>query len=325
TLYVTNGGTNSVAVVRLGRGAGIDSEDDSDGSDEQGVARGRVVGLIPTGWYPNSVVVSADGQRLFVVNGKSNAGPNEGACRDSLEPNPPPACRARNQYVLQLEKAGLLTLPLPSGRELARLTRQVGINNHFLDRLDPYEEQVMQFLRQRIHHVIYIIKENRTYDQVLGDLEVGNGDPELTLFPETTTPNHHALARQFVTLDSFFDSGEVSGVGWDWSTAARTTDIVEKTQFVNYAGRGLRYGWKGTNRSINVGLATPAERQIFQPLTPDDPDLLPGAIDYASPEAPGDTADAEYLWDVALRSGLSVRNYGCFGDLSRYQIALPGY
>src|SRR5262249_9289490 len=105
----------------------------------------------------------------------------------------------------------------------------------------------------------------------------------------------------------------------------RTTDIVEKTQFVNYAGRGLSYDWEGTNRNINVGLATPAERQIFQPLTPDDPDLLPGAIDYASPEAPGDTADAEYLWDAALRSGLSVRNYGCFGDLSRYQTALPGY
>jgi len=67
--------------------------------------------------------------------------------------------------------------------------------------------------------VIYIVKENRSYDQVLGDLEKGNGDPSLTLFPEAMTPNHHELARRFVTLDNFFDSGEVSGVGWNWSTA----------------------------------------------------------------------------------------------------------
>ena len=322
TLYVTNGGTNSVAVVRLGRTCGGDSEDDSGEVDSDG-GRSRVVGLIPTGWYPNSVVVSPDGSRLFVVNGKNLPGPNPGACRDTLETSPPPTCTSHNQYVLQTEKAGLLSLPLPSGRALMRLTQQVGINNHFVDQRDPYEEQVMEFLRGRIRHVIYIIKENRTYDQVLGDLEVGNGDPSLTLFPEPMSPNHHALARQFVTLDAFFDSGEVSGVGWNWSTAARTTDIVEKTQFLNYAGRGLTYDWEGTNRNINVGLATVEARQEFQPLTPDDPDLMPGAVDDVSPEAPGDTAEGEYLWDAALRRGLSVRNYGCYGDLSRYQ-DLPG-
>ena len=327
TLYVTNGGMNSVAVVRLGPAA-IDSEDPSDEADHDmdeadAGRRSSVIGLIPTGWYPNSVVVSASGQRLFVANGKNIVGPNEGACRDTLLVNPPPACTSHNQYVLQAEKAGLLSLPVPSSRELVRLTRQVGINNHILDQRDPYEQQVMEFLRGRIRHVIYIIKENRTYDQVLGDLEVGNGDPELTIFREAIAPNHHALARQFVTLDSFFDSGEVSGVGWNWSTAARTTDIVEKTQFLNYAGRGLTYDWEGTNRNINVGLGTVKERQAFQPLNPPDPDLLPGAIDDVSPEAPGDTAEAEYLWDAALQKGLAVRNYGCFGDLSRYQ-DLPG-
>jgi YVTN family beta-propeller protein len=322
-LYVTNGGTNSIAVVRLGRSTGADDEDDTADLDADRGVRSQVVGLIPTGWYPNSVVVSSDGSHLFVVNGKSVPGPDPGACRDTLETSPPPTCTSHNQYVLQTEKAGLLSLPVPIGRELARLTRQVGINNHFVDQRDPYEQQVMEFLRGRIRHVIYIIKENRTYDQMLGDLEVGNGDPDLTLFNEPLSPNHHALARQFVTLDAFFDSGEVSGVGWNWSTGARTTDIVEKTQFLNYAGRGLTYDWEGTNRNINVGLPTAKDRQQFQPLTPDDPDLFPGAIDDVSPEGPGDTAEGEYLWDAALRRGLWVRNYGCYGDLSRYQ-DLPG-
>ena len=119
----------------------------------------------------------------------------------------------------------------------------------------------MNFLQSRIKHVVYIVKENRTYDQILGDLEVGNGDPSLTLFPEPLTPNHHALARQFVDLDNFFDSGEVSGDGWNWSTAARTTDFTEKTVPINYAGRGLDYDWEGTNRNINVGYQTLEERK----------------------------------------------------------------
>ncbi len=317
TLYVTNGGMNSVAVIRLGRDSlGIAADGLDSGERQSGIA-----GLIPTGWYPNSVSTSGDGQRLFVVNGKSGPGPNAGACRDtlSIDPDALNACRSRNQYVLQLEKGGLLSLPIPSGRTLAELTRQVGINNHLVGQRDPYGEQVMEFLRNRIHHVIYIVKENRTYDQVLGDLEVGNGDPNLTIFPEAISPNHHALARQFVTLDGFFDSGEVSGVGWNWTTAARTTDIIEKTQFVNYAGRGVSYDWEGANRNINVGLATVAERQKLQPLTPDDPDLLPGAIDDAAPEAP-DKSQADYLWDAALRRGLTVRNYGCYGDLALYTL-----
>jgi len=307
TLYVTNGGTNSVAVVSLGPEP----------------APSEVVGLIPTAWYPHSVSVSTNGRRLFVVNGKGLTGDALGACRDtlSIDPAAQNPCLARNKYVLQLEKSGLLSLPVPTGTALRRLTRQVATNNHFTDQQDDYERYVMDFLRSRIHHVIYIIKENRTYDQILGDLELGNGDPSQNIFPEEFTPNHHALARNFVTLDAFQDSGEVSGVGWNWTTAARTTDIVEKTQFPNYAGRGLSYDWEGTNRNINTGLATVAERQLFNPMTPSDPDLMPEAVDYVAPEAPGDTSAADYLWDVALRRGLSVRNYGCFGDLARYGLA----
>jgi hypothetical protein len=179
----------------------------------------------------------------------------------------------------------------------------------------------MAFLRSHIKHVIYIIKENRTYDQVLGDLPRGNGDPLLTLFPEATTPNHHGLAKQFVTLDAFQDSGETSGVGWNWTVSARTTDSVEKTQPPNYAGRGLNYDWEGTNRNINVGLATLADRLAANPITPTDPDLLPGTSDVASGDpADGEAAGESYLWDAALRKGLTIRNYGCFGDLVRSSI-----
>jgi YVTN family beta-propeller protein len=311
TLYVTNGGINAVAVIRLG---------DDDGDDDD---RSEVVGLIPTGWYPDSVTVSGDGSRLYVTNGKSVPGPDPGSCRDTLSTAPGAGgpCTGRNQYVLQLEKAGFLTLPVPSRWTLGRLTDQVAENNHFPGTEDTQrDERMMAFLRSHIHHVIYIIKENRTYDQILGDLEVGDGDPDLTLFPEPLTPNFHALARNFVALDRFFDSGEVSGVGWNWSTGARTTDIIEKTQFLNYAGRGLSYDWEGTNRNINVGLPTLAERLAAFPGTPTDPDLLPGAIDVAAPQAPGAVPVAEYLWDAALRAGLSVRNYGCYGDLVRYSV-----
>ena len=103
---------------------------------------------------------------------------------------------------------------------------------------DPKSRELFAFLRQHIKHVIYIVKENRSYDQVLGDLDKGNGHPSLTLFPEAMTPNHHELARRSVTLDNFYDSGEVSGVGWNWSTTARTTDEVERTIPLNYASGG---------------------------------------------------------------------------------------
>jgi YVTN family beta-propeller protein len=331
TLYVSNGGTNSVAVVRLGPAARVEQggargrdQDDQEGGpdrDEEAGTLGSVEGLIPTGWYPDGVEVAVNG-RLHVINAKGVAGPNPGACRNSLStaPSAGAGCNATNQYVWQLEKAGYLTLPIPSGEELSRLTLQVARNNRFPGEGVPERDGLMAFLREKIKHVVYVIKENRTYDQVLGDLDRGDGDPSLALFPERITPNHHALARNFVTLDRFLDSGETSGVGWNWTTAARTTDFTEKTQPVNYAGRGLSYDWEGTNRNVNVGYATPGQRAAANPATPADPDLLPGTADVASPRtAEGATA---YLWSNALRHGLSVRNYGVFGDLAIYS-ALP--
>jgi YVTN family beta-propeller protein len=316
TLYVTNGGINAVAVVQLGQRGRQSGRNDDDRGDSD---RSEVVGLIPTGWYPESVSLSADGRRFFVVNGKGLPGPG---CIDVASNATYDSCWNGNEYVWQLEKAGFLSAPIPSGTALARLTLQVAANNHFpTGDESPTQRRLMTFLRSKIKHIIYVIKENRTYDQILGDLPRGNGDPLLTLFPEATTPNHHGLASQFVTLDAFQDSGETSGVGWNWTVSARTTDSVEKTQPPNYAGRGLNYDWEGTNRNINVGLATLADRLAANPITPADPDLLPGTSDVASGDpANGEAAGESYLWDAALRKGLTIRNYGCFGDLTRSSV-----
>lgn len=301
TAYVTNAGTNSIAVIKLERDV-----DDS-----------HVVGLIPTGWYPNSVSVSPDGSKLYVVNGKSIPGPNPPGCRSnfSIESGGQP-CYANQKYILQMEKGGLGVIPLPADAELRALTTQVARNNHFVE-TPAAQPQVMSFLRQNIKHVIYIVKENRTYDQVLGDLEKGNGDPKLNLFPETMAPNHHELARRFVTLDNFFDSGEVSGNGWNWSTAARATDYTERTIPMNYAKRGITYDVEGVNRGINVSENTLADRNAAKLDGPED--QLPGHADVAAPDGPGeDESGAGYLWDSALRAKISIRNYGFYIDLTRY-------
>jgi DNA-binding beta-propeller fold protein YncE len=324
TLLVTNGGANALAVVRLGdRAAGLPPARSARRGDDDAPAKAagsKVVGLIPTGWYPTAVAVRADGRQLYVVNGKSNTGPNADNCKRSLSSSrgAENACRAANQYVWQLEKAGFLTLPAPSPAELGRLTRQVAQNDHFARAGAAQSEAVAGFLRQHIRHVIYVVKENRTYDQILGDLEVGNGDPKLALFGRGITPNQHALAREFVDLDAFFDSGESSNTGWDWTTAARTNDWTEREAPVNYARRGLQYDQEGPNRNVNVGLAILAERREANPLTPDDPNLLAGARDVAAPDGPGGDPGAGYIWNSALRAGLSVRNWGFFADLARY-------
>ena len=285
-LFVTQGGTNSVAVVPL---------------NEKGSWRS---GLIPTGWYPNSVSLSADGRYMYVVNALSSAGPNPQARADLNY----------NQYVLQMRKAGLLTVPMPSARELTRLTKQALFNNGANEKDLRDNDRKMAFLRSKIKHVIYIVKENRTYDQVLGDLEKGNGDPSLTMFPEPISPNHHQLARQYVTLDNFNCSGSVSGDGWVWSTAGRASDFTEKTIAINYAGRGLSYDYEGMNRNINVAQATVAERQAVNPFVSDDPDVLPGTADVAALDGPGGEKGKGYIWDAARRGGLTVRNYGFYGD-----------
>jgi len=319
-LYVTNGGANSVAVIHLAA--------QSAGSNGPSGAKSELRGLVPTGWYPNSVSVSADGSMLYVVNGKSNAGPNPQNCRDaaSLLPSGTEAgCAASNSYAWQLTKAGFLTLPVPHGDALEELTAQVAQNNNYSAQQNGADVGIMGFLHEKIGHVIYIVKENRTYDQILGDLGKGNGDPSIVVYPQPLTANLHALAASFVDLDNFYDSGEVSGDGWNWSTSARAADTIEKTEPINYAGRGLNYDYEGTNRNVNVGFGTPQERAAAFPAYDSLPpsvanNLLLGTADISAPDSPEGEEGAGYLWDSALRAGLNVRNYGFFIDLGPYSV-----
>src|SRR5215469_3075967 len=314
TLYVTNGGANSIAVIDsfvLYAYPGGKSP----------VSLSDVRGLIPTGWYPSSVSVSADGKMLYVLDTKSVPGPNPEGCRNttSIARGGLDGCYSQNEYILQLNNIGFEAIPTPGGSELKSLTKQGAENDHYeSDSQRAANEKTMEFLRQHIKHVIYIIKENRTYDQVLGDLPEGNGDPKLTVFPKALGPNHHQIAQQFVDLDNFYCSGDVSGEGWNWSTAARATDIVENTYPINYADRGLTYDFEGEDRNINVGIASPRARRTDNPETPDDDNLLPGTNDVAAPDGPGGDAETGYLWDTALRAKLTLRNYGFFLEGGRY-------
>jgi DNA-binding beta-propeller fold protein YncE len=305
--YVTNAGTNSVAVIDIAR------------------VQPAVLGLIPTGWYPTSVAASADGKWLYVVNAKSLSGPN---------PKYGQGGSKSGQYVLQLTKAGFLALPVPHREVLEDLTELVASNNGFgrsageTGKHDVGLEQrrrdatTMSFLRQHIRHVIYIVKENRTYDQILGDLPVGNGDPSLTMYGQAITPNFHAIARGFVDLDNFYCSGEISMNGWQWSTAGRGLDLNEKVGPVNYAKRGGSYDSEGSSRHINVGLATARERVESNPIygaqAANDPDLLPGTANEVAADGPDGEEGKGYIWDAVLRAGKTLRNYGFFEDLQRY-------
>ncbi len=328
TLYVTNGGTNSLAVIGLKYdGRGRPDKRDNDGRQDKDRDRGNgswhprssrvrayVTGLIPTGYYPNSVSVSRNGARLYIVNGMSNTGPNPEACRDNLSiaSGSSSVCNAANQYSWQLTKAGFLTVPVPSANQLSRLTEQVAYNCGMdKTREQLRDDRVMAAVRRQVKHVIYVVKENRTYDQILGDLPRGNGDPSLAIM-SPFSPNHKKLAMDFVLLDNFLDSGTVSGDGWNWSTAGRANDFTQKTVSINYASRGFSYDWEGANRGVNVSLPGLAERQTQNPAYPNDPNLLPGVGDVAAPDSPEGEAGTGYLWDSALRAGLTVRNYGFF-------------
>ncbi len=326
TLYVTNGGANSVAVIPL-----------------SGPAPHQVSGLLPTAWYPHSVSLSADGSLMYIVNGKSDPGANPANLygnTDRLTQTTYPQgnvaalaqTNAANQYVLQLNRASLVTLPVPAPGDLPMLTSQVASNNRYNVAENPVDEDMMSGLRERIKHVVYIVKENRTFDQVLGDLTNGaNADPTLTVFGRRITPNEHRLATNFVTLDNFFDAGDVSLDGWSWSTQGRTTDSVGKNTAVNYGGRGVSYDTEGQNRNISIGNvgatpdATVAAREAAFPgytaalaaLKGGAVNVLPGLANVGAADAPK-IVQGGYLWDSALRGGLIVRNYGFLVDLTRY-------
>jgi len=308
-LLVTLGGINAVAIV------------------DPREAENPVRALIPTGWYPSAVATNASGARVFVVNRKSPPGSNMQGCPPELAiyRGQPQACGAANQYIYQLEKSGFLEFPFPDDHALAAATLQVAENIGLPGAAARGAADArMAELRNRVKHVVFIIKENRTYDQVLGDLEIGNGDPHLAILGEALTPNHHRLARQFVTLDNFYDSGEVSATGWAWSTAARATDLIEKTAPVNYADRGLAYEAEEADRFIYTQQSR-AERLATNPKLTPDPDLLPGpALLTAADPEDDDRPNEGFLWNAAIRAGISVRNYG-FADASIYDRGAPGF
>jgi len=180
-------------------------------------------------------------------------------------------------------------------------------------------------MKSKIKHVIYIVKENRTFDQVLGDLGNGsNGDPKLTQFGESLTPNYHSLAKNFVTLDKFYDPGDGSMDGWSWSMQGRVTNTNTINQQLNYAAvtRGVSYDSEGTNRNVAVNFGTTAQRDAaagvagstnYSSATANaiggTANMLPGTGNHASADAPFGIQKA-YIFNAALNAGLTVRNYG---------------
>jgi len=239
TLYVANGTGNCVAVVRLGGRA----TDAAGGAAEVS----SVVGQIPTGWYPGAVKLSADGNRLFVANVKGHGAlsPRKAAAKpkgkgDGDDPAPPQP-KGHNSH----DHLGSVSIiDLPDAEALTAHTETVNANNRLgyslagLEKPRPDAKPIPVPDRHGepsvFEHVIYVIKENRTYDQVFGDFKEGNGDPALCIFGEEVTPNHHKLAREFVLLDNFYCSGVLSADGHSWTNAAYATDYLEKQfgQFV---------------------------------------------------------------------------------------------
>ena len=320
TLYAVNAGANSVAVIPL-----------------QGRERGyRVKGLIPTAYEPHDITFSADGRTMYIVNGKSvtGANPNHLASNTAAITSftypggnaaAAAASRASNQYQFQLERASLVTAPVPYPWELEQLTKIVANNNFYGDEAGGNERRVMAFLHSRIKHVIYVVKENRTFDQILGD--IGNGasaDANLVQFGAALTPNFHRLARQFVTLDNFMDPGDGSMDGWSWSLQGRVTNTETITQQINYAAvnRGLSYESEGANRSVPVNWSTVAERDAvagpagttsYKTATAGLPggtaNVLTGDGNHASTDAPFGIQDG-YIFRAVLKAGGTVRNYG---------------
>jgi DNA-binding beta-propeller fold protein YncE len=303
-LYVTLGNLNSLAVVAL---TGTDKND-------------KVVGLIPTGWYPNSVSFSPDGSWAYVVNGKSPTGADPTWCYGA-GPAGYPNCITMNEWNPQSTKAGLQSFPTATlAAQLPALTAQVLTNNRLSTTESASDAAVMAAVRQGVQHVIFILKENRTYDQVLGDLPGANGDARLVQWGSAITPNLHNLAQTFVTLDNIMATAEVSYDGWAWSTSARAPDVVERQYPLFYSARGISEDAEGTNRYVNVALPTVAQRLAADPLSSNDPDVMAGQTDVAAPDGPNDEVNTGYLWDSALRAGLTVRDYGFFIDGNCYSV-----
>ena len=265
-LFVANANINTLAVF-----------------DVAEPARSRSLGFIPVGWYPTSVRVTADGKKLLVANGK---GLISLANRNGPLPTREAPATVR-EYIGGLMQGTLGVITLPTAAKLeeqmkkwtAQAYRCLPVAATASKAARPWSNPIPRRVGEPspIKYVIYVIKENRTYDQMLGDMREGNGDPSICIFPERVTPNHHKLAREFVLLDNFYVESEVSADGHEWTMGAYATDFVEKTW-------PLAYGHNKHNK-----FAYPAE----------------GNFPIATPAG-------GYLWDRAREAGVSYRSYGEF-------------
>jgi DNA-binding beta-propeller fold protein YncE len=320
TLYAVNAGSNSVAVIPL-----------------HGPAAFTTTGLIPTAYDPTDIAFSADGDWMYIVNGKSDQGPNPGYGYGNLAKiqyftypggNAAESAKltANNEYQFQLEQATLVSARVPEAEDLEGLTSQVAANNAYSVTPSASDGEVMSFLHSKIKHIIYVVKENRTFDQILGDLGNGsNGDPSLTLFGNLVTPSFHLMAKNFVTLDNFMDPGDGSMDGWSWAMRGRVTNTETITQQENYArvNRGLSYEGEGQNRNIPSNLNTVAARDFFfDPTGATTPyssntaslkggtaNILAGDGDHAATDGPTGYQQG-YIFNAVLNAGGTIRNYG---------------
>jgi DNA-binding beta-propeller fold protein YncE len=234
-----------------------------------------VTGFVPTGWYPTAAFGLPDG-RMGVLNGKGlKSYPNPGG--------PSPLTRSDEspnvQYTPRIQTGSVQFTDVSDDSKVAAYTNEVIANSPYRDeKLDdpgaPADSPI--HANGPIKHVIYIVKENRTYDQVLGDVKAGNGDASLVLFGEKATPNQHKLAHDFVLLDNFYVNSDVSADGHNWATAAIAPDYAQKLWPNQYAKRRATYDFEGTE--------------------------------------PANSPPAGYLWTNAAQAGLSMRNYGYFAD-----------
>jgi YVTN family beta-propeller protein len=331
TLYVANAHSNAVAVVALSeksRGAKSAAKNGDAG-------KSKILGFIPTGQYPSGVAV-ADG-RLFIGNGKGTGfEPSSMRVNHSgRTPNPPNAAfppnkeknRQGGQYSGSIVSGNISMVMLPDEPALARYTQQTMQNDGLLDFASPR----LFGGESPIKHVIYIIKENRTYDQVFGDVKTSgdghaaDGDPAFAIFgnsdtarrPDGTaqavTPNHHALAQRFGLFDRFFVNSEASPDGHAWATAAFSTDYIDKVFRWNYSDRGRTYDFEGYNRLPDYEPPSELDTAKFKgdtlaALT----DLLEKHLPYLQGFTDVGEPKTLYLWDAAARAGLTYRNYGEF-------------
>jgi len=281
TLLVANADNNTIAVVDVT------------------AESSRVRGFIPTGWYPTGVTYARDGRRIYVLSGK-------GLSPTANPRGPAPGNRGGDgQYIGGMLQGSLSEIATPSDEELAAMTKKVYEITAYADakKLTPADAPLDSPIPKRvgdpspIKHVFYIIRENRTYDQIFGDIASGDGDPTLTLFGDEVTPNAHALAREFVLFDNFYVDAEVSYDGHAFSTGAYATDAVEKIWPTNYGNRGGIYLSEGGGGQRNP---------------------------YGNLSAP----PQGYIWDMAKRANVTVRSYGEFvyRDEKTRQIvaAVPG-